>query len=250
MNESTKKETVRMTIEKTVPIIQSYNQETSLQGDDQINSTCMETTLHRHMQAAVDKIHATAAFGFTEQGKNLVVQDSIGTGKIHLAHAIAKAACQRRPRALREVPRPEGAVARVEGEGRRRGEVHAQVRRLPGPRAERTGARQARRTVSNLPARAHGGTLRPHVDRVLHAVQAEGPACQARRRRPRRRDHGPYSPRRRLDQHRGDEHEEEAGAPLRGAGGPVVSKRRKDPYPFRATIPPHYWSRTSTALSK
>ena len=50
------------------------------------------------------------------------------------------------------------------------------------------------------------------LDRLLHPVPPEGLARPARRRHPRRRHHGPHSPRSRLDGHGRDEHAQEAGA--------------------------------------
>lgn len=59
------------------------------------------------------------------------------------------------------------------------------------------------------PAGAFRVALRDGIDRPVHAVQKEGLAPEARRRRARGRDHGPHRPQRRLA--RDGRHEHAAG---------------------------------------
>lgn len=76
-------------------------------------------------------------------------------------------------------------------------------------------AREAGRAVQGDAAGAFRAALREGVDRPVHAVQEEGLAPEARRRRARGRDHGPNRPQRRLA--RDGRHEHAAGDGGKGA---------------------------------
>ena len=62
---------------------------------------------------------------------------------------------------------------------------------LPAARAGRVAAREARRGLPRLHPRGDGEAIQGGFHDLLYAVPAKGLACQARRRHPRRRHHGP-----------------------------------------------------------
>ena len=110
---------------------------------------------------------------------------------------------------LHKATRPRGPLAREPRPARRRAEAAAEVRGVRPARNRRVAAREAGRAVQGDAVGAFRTALREGIDRPVHAVQKEGLAPEARRRRARGRDHGPHRPQCRLG--RDGRHEHAAG---------------------------------------
>ena len=91
---------------------------------------------------------------------------------------------------LREPARPRGPLAGEPGAAGRRAQARPQVRGVRSARGRRVTARQAGRGVQVTAAGADGAEVRYGLDRILHPVQEEGLAPEARRRGACRRHHG------------------------------------------------------------
>lgn len=147
-----------------------------------------------------------ATCGFVGRGENVVLLGLTGTGKTYLACALAKAACARRVRSC-YVRQPDLEDLWRESRDRPGGERKL-VRKYGafGLLVIDEWLLEAGHRVQVDAAGADGAEVRHGLDRILHPVQEEGLAPEARRRGACRRHHGQDRAQRGLGRHGRGQH--------------------------------------------